>query len=84
MPEDDCQRAIETLQIKFVANYHHKSKIQLLSNIAGHGNMTLKDIVEGLYVYAEAAKQPITCAKHWKKIGGKHWSPGLLDLFRHP
>jgi len=29
--------------------------------------MTLKDIVEGLYVYAEAAKQPIICAKHWKK-----------------
>jgi len=24
MPEEDCQRAIETLQIKFVANYRHK------------------------------------------------------------
>jgi len=42
MPED-CQRAIETLQIKFIANYRHKSKIQLLSNIAECGNMTLKD-----------------------------------------
>jgi len=45
MPEDDCQRAIETLQIKFVANYHHKSKIQLLLNIAERGNMTLKDYI---------------------------------------
>jgi len=32
MPEEDCQRVIKTLQVKFY-HYHHKSKTQLLLNM---------------------------------------------------
>ena len=57
------------------------------------------DIVETLYVYAEAVKQPIIWAKHGKLFGNLRplswfsgniqqtlvqWLPHLPDLFHHP